>query len=438
MTKAEIAEKTCSIENVATLLSKPLIVPGYQRPYKWTRKNIVDLLNDIKHAIEEKAKYGPEYSYRVGTVILYKNKNGEYEIVDGQQRIISLVLLSKCLNENFTCYILENCVFNNVITKKNIHDNYFFINEWFSQRDIKIKDYFCNALQNVIEVVEICVKEITESFQLFDSQNTRGKELEPHDLLKAYHLRAMKEYPYEMKHAVIRWEANDSKDIKELFACYLYPIWNWSHRKKGSNFTSKNIDTYKGISEASTYTYAKRASRAMPYFQITESFIAGSDFFEYVEHYLHMKADILKEIELNFRYLTDAIDKEYSKANEEKYYNKKIGYKYAYELFKCALFCYYDRFHNFDKMAVQKLFTWAMMLRVDMQNLGQDSINKYAIGGEGNDRYTNQTAMFAKIILARTHEEIANMYISVKRENDIAANNYWNHLYVALKNINHI
>ena len=30
---------------------------------------------------------------------------------------------------------------------------------------------------------------LAEAFQLFDSQNNRGKSLEPHDLLKAYHLR---------------------------------------------------------------------------------------------------------------------------------------------------------------------------------------------------------------------------------------------------------
>jgi hypothetical protein len=50
--------------------------------------------------------------------------------------------------------------------------------------------------------VIINVDKVEEAFQLFDSQNTRGKELDPHDLLKAYHLREMKRYPYEMEHAV--------------------------------------------------------------------------------------------------------------------------------------------------------------------------------------------------------------------------------------------
>ena len=53
-------------------------------------------------------------------------------------------------------------------------------------------------------------------------------------------------------------------------------------------FTTDEIDIYKGISDTSYYNYAKRASKAAPYFQITEPFIAGNDFFEMVEHYLFL------------------------------------------------------------------------------------------------------------------------------------------------------
>ncbi len=35
------------------------------------------------------------------------------------------------------------------------------------------------------------------------------------------------------------------------------------------------------------------------------------------------------------------------------------GFGYTKNLFYCALLCYYDKFHNFDEMAVKKLFSWA-------------------------------------------------------------------------------
>ena len=75
------------------------------------------------------------------------------------------------------------------------------------------------------------------------------------------------------------------------------------------------------------------------------------------------------------------------------------------------------------------------MLRVDMINLGFDSINKYAIG-EYEYRYSNNIAMFSKISNARLHSEIANIQIAVLREPDSAANDKWDSLYEMLKRLN--
>ena len=86
-------------------------------------------------------------------------------------------------------------------------------------------------------------------------------------------------------------------------------------------------------------------------------------------------------------------------------------------------------------MAVKKLFTWAFMIRVDMENLGFETINKYAIG-EGNDRYSNKIAMFSKIGFARLHTEIANQRIIIQRDSDCATHEKWNDLYRDIKEIN--
>lgn len=45
----------------------------------------------------------------------------------------------------------------------------------------------------------IVVKDRSEAFQMFDSQNGRGKELEAYNLLKAYHIRAMEQNSREEK-----------------------------------------------------------------------------------------------------------------------------------------------------------------------------------------------------------------------------------------------
>ena len=230
--------------------------------------------------------------------------------------------------------------------------------------------------------------------------------------------------PYEMKHAVTKWEAKNTKEIRELFDLYLFPIWNWSRGFKSKPFTVKEIDTYKGITEASGYSYARRAGKAMPYFQITEPFIAGNDFFEMVEHYMYLLHDIITEIntEEKFAKIKDILEMK----------SGSTGFKYARNLFYCALLCYYDKFHNFDEIAVKKLFIWALMLRVDMENLGFDSINRYAIGDE-NSRYTNMIAMFQKINLARKHSEISSLQIKVVPNSKDHSN--WSELYNKLKDI---
>ena len=417
------------ITNIEDLLGRNIYIPSYQRPYKWTHKNLADLLGDIDNALVDAIKY-KDFKYRIGTIILHKYADGEcekFDVVDGQQRIISLVLLKHYLDPSFECNLLK-VDFKNKISQANIKNNFLFLRDWFTLKDQNYKSSIKAAMKNVLEVVVISVDKVSEAFQLFDSQNTRGKALDPHDLLKANHLREMKKYPYEMQHAVKKWEAVTTKEIRELFDLYLFPIWNWSKCIKSKSFTAKEIDIYKGITEDSPYTYAKRAGKSTPYFQITEPFIAGNDFFEMVEHYIELLGDIRAEISTNkaFSRLNDIIN--------NKSYNS-AGFRYAKNLFFCSLMCYYDKFRNFDEQAVKKLFTWSLMLRVDMENLGFDSINKYAIG-EDIDRYSNSVAMFSKITNSRLHNEIANIQIVVLRTQDKASSGKWNSLYNELKDLN--
>ena len=80
--------KISRVNNGNPLNDIKLVIPNYQRPYKWTAKNAIQLLDDI---IE--AKNDNKEVYRVGTLILhYDKENNIYNVVDGQQRVTTFAL----------------------------------------------------------------------------------------------------------------------------------------------------------------------------------------------------------------------------------------------------------------------------------------------------------------------------------------------------------
>jgi hypothetical protein len=361
------------------------------------------------------AKGFVDYKYRIGTVILHKNTaEACLDIVDGQQRLLTLTLLALCLDEEASFPLLDCSSFASRESQRNLLASHRFILDWVGFQPEGWRNDARRAFGSTLEAVVITVDNIEEAFQLFDSQNTRGRALDPHDLLKAYHLRAMRGDPYGMRHAVVRWEEFDTDEVRALFARYLFPIESWRLGEKARPFTTKEIDAYKGVEERSGYSYADRARRAAPSFQIGEPFIEGEDFFHMVEHYLSMRKDVNAELSHNPEF-----GKVWIELNDGK---RSVGYRYARGLFLCALVAYYDRFHNFDVRAVRKLLSWAMMIRVDMQVLGFDSVNKYAIG-EDNGRFTNVVPMFKRIARARHHTDVVDIVIKVSSKTDLGSLN---------------
>lgn len=419
-------KNSIELKSINELLSiQNLSVPSYQRAYKWTTKNIDELLQDIENAlIHRKENPNSNFKYRIGTILLHNNNETKTEdIVDGQQRIITFCLLNKYLdNHGKTKFIDMNL--DNKVTQKNINENYTFIEDWFKQKE-DLREIFFQSFSDLLEVVLITVSDVSEAFQLFDSQNSRGKELEPHNLLKAYHLREMSGDLFEMKKAAENWDNTQSSEIKKLFNSFLFPIINWADKNKTTMFSTENMDIFKGVKKDSKYPYAERTLKAMPNFQITAPFIAGKEFFQYVNYYLSLKDYLQKEA------LQDT-----SKFNDllqilEKY--SGTGFEYTKELFYCSLLCYYDRFRNLNAKTIKKLFTWAFMLRVDMMNLGYDTINNYAVG-EGN--YTNSFPIFYLITRANNHSKISTLPIKYRRFDDKARRDKWNELYKQLKILN--
>lgn len=84
-----------SIEVVGKIFSTDFFfnIPDYQRPFAWEDSNFQDLIDDLVSAQSEK-------NYFLGTIVLHKkNERNSYDVVDGQQRLTSLLILFACLRD---------------------------------------------------------------------------------------------------------------------------------------------------------------------------------------------------------------------------------------------------------------------------------------------------------------------------------------------------
>jgi uncharacterized protein with ParB-like and HNH nuclease domain len=71
--------------------NRKYIIPDYQRPYNWGIDECEAMWNDII----ENSDYSNEYYF--GTIVTFKNEQNNLEIIDGQQRLTSFLLLLRAL-----------------------------------------------------------------------------------------------------------------------------------------------------------------------------------------------------------------------------------------------------------------------------------------------------------------------------------------------------
>ena len=370
-----------------------LRIPSYQRPYKWNRKHIRNLFYDLRDAMGKK-------EYQIGSVILHEN-DGHLDIVDGQQRLISISLFIHLLDdlENYKgANQLLSAEFGEIACY-NASENY---NEWKNLTQLvgenEAKD-ICNfLLENcAVSVITMPQERLSEAFQLFDSQNNRGKSLEPHDLLKAYHLRKQDS---EDEKIVEKWEQFvEDKDLslKELFDKHLFRMRCWSRGETGLTnkrygsylrFTEDFIDDFKGVDLNQNFPYLElyRHIEKFP-MSITMPIIDGSKFFEYIES-SHETIRVYKKFLNEQLGLSNELEKEeqnlaYPEGMLNIYNSSKGRYLKCHNIFLniCSLFA--DRFgkDELSKEIVETLFIWSYYPRVKSKAIYDATVGNYVAGG---------------------------------------------------------
>jgi len=357
-------------QTIAKLLVQQLTIPEYQRSYKWQPKHVNQLIDDIFN-------HRTKPCYRLGTVVLHQdkelvneNKKQTLNIVDGQQRLLTLTLLCTILDgaeKAISSTLLEH-KFESSVSIKNLKHNAQIISERVTSLNTTEKQDLLNFVLNKCELIQVTLDDLSETFQFFDSQNARGKALAPHDLLKAYHLREMMNATTQTErlHHVSLWEQgvnpdDDSANLHTIMGEFLFRMRRWIDGDYGIAFSRHNIDVFKGINLDNTqYAYID-AMLALDYaietfnadparkwdkqtkgypFQVEQVMINGKRFFEYIQHYMaiHTSLFVGKEAKLA------SFINNYTRYNG----NHRKGDSYVRNLFLCVVMYYYDKFGDVE------------------------------------------------------------------------------------------
>lgn len=192
------------------------LVPIYQRNYAWGEMQIVQLIEDIESSIGSSNN-----SYFLGNLIVNQTDNNVYEVIDGQQRLTTLYLLEKYLGIIFAKEALRfeareksNRTLSYVsdssnpdlieeLSSREILNGFQIIENYFKTKNID-KEEFAKKLERVF-LIQVQVPQNIDLNHYFEIMNTRGEQLELHEIAKAKLLEVL-ETNYDRNIAALIWE----------------------------------------------------------------------------------------------------------------------------------------------------------------------------------------------------------------------------------------
>ncbi|MGN8461016.1 DUF262 domain-containing protein [Helicobacter pylori] len=244
-------------------------IPIYQRPYQWTEENCEKLLDDLFFNYEDDR----ESDYFCGSLVLVKSdpnsKTETYDIVDGQQRLSTFILLAKVLadlyiyngldpeyleylqeswKDRYTerkrlsfntigsnaeddfAYALEHFNDSQASKNKNNKNNYLknaiCLKNYLEKKEIKNINDFIEWLYSNVKFITIICPNIDKALRIFNVLNARGLPLNATDIFKGELLKELAKEE-DQKKLVSRWNALNQKcsdndlTMETLFSWYL-------------------------------------------------------------------------------------------------------------------------------------------------------------------------------------------------------------------------
>jgi len=192
------------------------VIPIFQRNYAWGEMEIQQLIDDIDSSIGS-----TDNNYFLGNLIVDQKDNNVYEVIDGQQRLTTLYLLETYLSMNIMqdalrfeareksnrtlkmLFLRDKNNLSDDLVSNEILEGYKVINQYFKSNNIN-KDEFKKKLDRVF-LVRVQVPKGINLNHYFEIMNTRGEQLELHEIAKAKFLEVLKTEK-DKRTAALIWE----------------------------------------------------------------------------------------------------------------------------------------------------------------------------------------------------------------------------------------
>lgn len=377
-----------------------LTIPPYQRPYVWDEKKVLQLLDDWKD-FEENISSESCQRYYMGALIIHVDNNRHLlNIVDGQQRLTTIMLIDFIMNkEDSALKKYQNLIdftFSSHISRTNIVLNSKFVKE-------ELKNKYNTCIKNIFEHLKFSVvmtDNEDDAFTFFDSQNNRGIQPAAVDVMKAVHLRAIQNDDALRKKCAEKWQEiqlishNIFRNSPEEYLDNLVDMALWRIRRwKGNSFENdSSYDT--AMDEFAEHPkkgngnivklYAAQSICKIKFetgldnhilmpdnesdkvdklfqFDIRQPLYKGVSVFTYIETY-HEIAKLL------FIYKSDAKEINDMRNLFEKLYLNTNSSKYMSDYFIIMMIAYYDKFGS------KHIFQFAKMIDYV---IGMNRLNKF-------------------------------------------------------------
>lgn len=445
---------------VKDVFSKWFRIPEYQRPYVWDTDQVNELLDDVMQARNS----NPESQYFLGSMVLRKKnkedgttKYEEYDLLDGQQRLTTLFLITAVIRDLTKDETLIDTCNKTIYQKENKYDSIperlrivfdirkqvrEFIDEFVktpngttkeaeltqkinnAEEDISIKnmskailtirgffannhiDEFFPYLRSNVLMIYVAAEELEDAFRLFTVMNSRGVKLRNSDILKAENLGRIKDNAKRMEWAK-NWEETETY-FGEDFDNFLSHLRTILVKQKAAVSLLKEF-------EDNIYNPKSYDRNTKTYTNLTPLLQKGEDTFKFIDKYK--------------KHYDQLFDQEnYDLTNSFEIYNTLLMMQKGFE----ADYWIAPLLRFYDKFKTNKLLDF-------IKKLDNRFANDWLVGKTPTIRIENVNAIIQAIDDAKTVDDIINhssLLLDVKDLGDILDGNIYGRRaarYVLLK-----